>query len=120
MTALTNFQPGPLPPDSAEPTPFLELFRGVTVSGDARMVKPDPAILRIMTRSFALKPALRCLRTQKISSPLALPGMQSYSLRRSFGGLKASTVSGRVTVRKLHAARASRKASIGLSRPSAS
>jgi len=35
--------------------PFLELFRGVVVSGDERLVKPDPAIYRLLLQRYQLR-----------------------------------------------------------------
>ena len=37
--------------------PFLKSSRGVTVSGDIRLIKPDPAIYAHHTRVFGLDPA---------------------------------------------------------------
>jgi len=37
--------------------PFLNVFQGVTVSADVRMLKPDPAIYRHFLSSFSLDPA---------------------------------------------------------------
>jgi HAD superfamily hydrolase (TIGR01509 family) len=36
--------------------PFLKLFRGVTVSGLERMIKPDPAIYARHADAFGLSP----------------------------------------------------------------
>ncbi len=55
VTALTNFNQ-----DLFEVTvaayPFLKLFRGVTVSGLERMIKPDPAIYARHAEAFGLSP----------------------------------------------------------------
>ena len=55
VTALTNFNQ-----DLFEVTvaayPFLGLFRGVTVSGLERMIKPDPAIYARHAQAFGLSP----------------------------------------------------------------
>ena len=45
VTALSNFNQD-LFRDHRAAYPFLELFRGVTVSGEQRMMKPDPGDLR--------------------------------------------------------------------------
>jgi 2-haloacid dehalogenase len=37
--------------------PFLQRPRGVTVSGEIRLIKPDPAIYRHHARAFDLDPA---------------------------------------------------------------
>ncbi|MSP82165.1 MAG: HAD family phosphatase [Alphaproteobacteria bacterium] len=36
--------------------PFLDWFRGIVVSGEERLVKPDPAIFRLTAERFALAP----------------------------------------------------------------
>ncbi len=36
--------------------PFLKQSRGVTVSGDVKLIKPDPAIYALHTESFCLDP----------------------------------------------------------------
>jgi HAD superfamily hydrolase (TIGR01509 family) len=56
VTALTNFNQD-LFRVTRERYPFLDLFRGVTVSGEARMIKPDPAIYTHHTQAFGLEPA---------------------------------------------------------------
>ena len=56
VTALTNFNQD-LFRITREAYPFLDLFRGVTVSGEQRMVKPDPAIYAHHAEAFGLAPA---------------------------------------------------------------
>lgn len=56
VTALTNFNQY-LFEVTVEAYPFLRLFRGVTVSGLERMIKPDPAIYARHAEAFSLKPA---------------------------------------------------------------
>lgn len=56
VTALTNFNQD-LFKLTVTAYPFLELFRGVTVSGEARMVKPDPRIYAHHAEAFGLDPA---------------------------------------------------------------
>jgi HAD superfamily hydrolase (TIGR01509 family) len=56
VTALTNFNQD-LFRLTVPAYPFLSLFRGVTVSGEARMVKPDPAIYAHHAEAFGLSPA---------------------------------------------------------------
>jgi HAD superfamily hydrolase (TIGR01509 family) len=55
VTALTNFNQD-LFRTTVEAYPFLALFRGVTVSGEARMTKPNPAIYTHHAEAFALEP----------------------------------------------------------------
>jgi 2-haloacid dehalogenase len=56
VTALTNFNQD-LFRITRGAYPFLDLFRGITVSGEARMVKPDPAIYAHHSEAFRLTPA---------------------------------------------------------------
>ena len=55
VTALTNFNQD-LFRLTVPAYPFLELFRGVTVSGERRVVKPDPAIYAHHAEAFGLEP----------------------------------------------------------------
>jgi 2-haloacid dehalogenase len=55
VTALTNFNQD-LFRVTVSAYPFLRLFRGVTVSGEQRMTKPDPAIYAHHAEAFALSP----------------------------------------------------------------
>jgi HAD superfamily hydrolase (TIGR01509 family) len=56
VTALTNFNQD-LFRTTQEAYPFLSLFRGITVSGEQRMVKPDPKIYVHHAEGFGLQPA---------------------------------------------------------------
>jgi FMN phosphatase YigB (HAD superfamily) len=56
VTFLTNFASDTFRETQAR-FPFLTEGRGVTVSGDARLIKPDPAIYRRHAAAFALTPA---------------------------------------------------------------
>ena len=56
VTALTNFNQD-LFAVTVEAYPFLGRFRGVTVSGTERMVKPDPAIYARHAELWCLDPA---------------------------------------------------------------
>jgi 2-haloacid dehalogenase len=56
LTALTNWSAETFP-WARENFPLLKLFRGITVSGDVRMVKPDPTIYRHHAEAFGLSPA---------------------------------------------------------------
>jgi 2-haloacid dehalogenase len=55
VTALTNWAADTFRETSGR-FPFLTRFRGITVSGDVRMVKPDAAIYRHHAETFGLKP----------------------------------------------------------------
>jgi 2-haloacid dehalogenase len=56
VTALTNFNQD-LFRVTQEAYPFLSSFRGITVSGEQRLVKPDPAIYAHHAQAFGLEPA---------------------------------------------------------------
>ena len=56
VTLLTNFAPDTFR-EAQIMYPFLTETRGVTVSGDAKVIKPDPEIYRIHTEAFRLEPS---------------------------------------------------------------
>jgi HAD superfamily hydrolase (TIGR01509 family) len=56
VTALTNWASDTYAEAEAE-FPILKKFRGVTVSGRIRLVKPDPAIYHHHANAFGLSPA---------------------------------------------------------------
>ena len=56
VTMLTNFAADTFR-QAQEMFPFLALPRGVTVSGEARLIKPDVAIYESHARTFGLIPA---------------------------------------------------------------
>ena len=56
VTMLTNFASDTFR-EARERFPFLDRPRGVTVSGDVRLIKPDPAIYRHHAAAFGLDPA---------------------------------------------------------------
>jgi HAD superfamily hydrolase (TIGR01509 family) len=55
VTALTNWATDTFAEAQAK-FPILNRFRGVTVSGHVRMIKPDPAIYRLHATTFELAP----------------------------------------------------------------
>ena len=55
MTMLTNFSSDTFR-EAMEMFPFLKRPRGVTVSGDVKLIKPDPAIFELHTQTFGLDP----------------------------------------------------------------
>ncbi len=57
--ALTNFSAEKFPVAKVK-WPFLDSFRGIVVSGEEGVIKPDPAIFRILLDRFALNPG-ECL-----------------------------------------------------------
>ena len=56
VTLLTNFSSDTFR-QAQEMYPFLKTGRGVTVSGDVKLIKPDPAIYDLHTKAFDLAPA---------------------------------------------------------------
>ena len=56
VTMLTNFASDTFR-EAQERFPFLKLPRGVTVSGDIKLIKPDRAIYDHHIQSFDLEPA---------------------------------------------------------------
>ena len=56
VTMLTNFAADTFV-EACERFDFLKLPRGVTVSGDVRLIKPDPEIYRIHAETFGLEPS---------------------------------------------------------------
>jgi HAD superfamily hydrolase (TIGR01509 family) len=56
VTMLTNFAADTLE-QAKDIFPFLKLPRGVTVSGLVRLIKPDPAIYDLHTKTFGLDPS---------------------------------------------------------------
>jgi 2-haloacid dehalogenase len=59
LYALTNWA-GDTFRETRARFPFLNLFRDIVVSGDERLIKPDPAIFEILTRRNGLNPE-QCL-----------------------------------------------------------
>jgi 2-haloacid dehalogenase len=55
VTLLTNFASDTFR-ESQERWPFLSETRGVTVSGDVKLIKPDPAIYKLHAETFELNP----------------------------------------------------------------
>ncbi|WP_029075728.1 HAD family hydrolase [Kaistia adipata] len=56
VTALTNFASDTFV-EAVERFPYLRLFRGITVSGDIGLIKPEPEIYRLHAETFGLTPA---------------------------------------------------------------
>ena len=57
VTMLTNFSDDTFAQAQEELFPFLNLPRGVTVSGRVKLIKPDPRIYDLHTKSFGLEPS---------------------------------------------------------------
>jgi 2-haloacid dehalogenase len=55
LFALTNWS-GETFPVARPRYPFLEWFEGIVVSGDERLIKPDPAIFRVLVDRYELEP----------------------------------------------------------------
>ena len=57
LYALTNFSADFWPPFHARERAFFERFRGIVVSGEVKLLKPDPAIYWLALDRFRLRPA---------------------------------------------------------------
>ena len=57
LYAITNFSHEFWPPFRAREAAMFDRFRGVVVSGDEKLVKPDPAIYRLALERFGLEAA---------------------------------------------------------------
>ncbi|MGB1311685.1 MAG: HAD family hydrolase [Leucothrix sp.] len=55
VTMLTNWHQGTYI-EAGKVHKFLELPRGVTVSGEVKLIKPDPAIYQLHAKTFDLEP----------------------------------------------------------------
>ena len=56
LFAITNFSGEFWPPFRAREAAIFDRFRDIVVSGDEKMVKPDPAIYHLALDRFGLKP----------------------------------------------------------------
>lgn len=56
LYALTNW-PAEMFPAARRDYPFLAEFEGILVSGEEKLVKPDPAIYHLLFKRFAIDPA---------------------------------------------------------------
>ena len=54
--ALTNFSNETFP-RAVRLCPFLNEFEGIVVSGDEKLMKPDPAIYRLLCERYSVEPA---------------------------------------------------------------
>jgi HAD superfamily hydrolase (TIGR01509 family) len=57
LFAITNFSADFWPPFHAREHAFFARFRGIVVSGEVKLLKPDPAIYYLALDRFGLKPA---------------------------------------------------------------
>ena len=73
LYALTNFSHETYP-IAEQRFDFLSLFRGIVVSGSERLVKPDPAIYRLLVERFGLDPA-RCVYIDDNAANAAAAGL---------------------------------------------
>jgi len=56
LFAITNFSHEFWPPFRAQEAALFDRFRDIVVSGDEKLVKPDPAIYRLALARFGLEP----------------------------------------------------------------
>ena len=57
LFAITNFSADFWPPFAAKERAFFDRFRDIVVSGEVKLLKPDPAIYWLALDRFRLKPA---------------------------------------------------------------
>jgi 2-haloacid dehalogenase len=56
LFAITNFSADFWPPFRAREDSFFSRFRDIVVSGEEKLLKPDPALYRLALRRFGLEP----------------------------------------------------------------
>lgn len=56
LFAITNFSADFWPPFRAREERFFSRFRDIVVSGEEKLLKPDPALYRLALRRFGLEP----------------------------------------------------------------
>jgi FMN phosphatase YigB (HAD superfamily) len=71
LYCLTNFSAETYPP-TFERFEFLRWFRGVVVSGEVGVVKPDPRIFELLRNRYRAEvgPSIVMVRTSKSAAPL--------------------------------------------------
>ena len=80
LFAITNFSADFWPPFHAAEKAFFSRFRDIVVSGEVKLLKPDPAIYWLALDRFRLKPAEALLvddRAINVEGALAV-GMQAH------------------------------------------
>jgi 2-haloacid dehalogenase len=80
LFAITNFSADFWPPFHAAEKAFFSRFQGIVVSGEVRLLKPDPAIYWLALDRFRLRPADALFiddRKVNVDGALAI-GMQAH------------------------------------------
>ena len=80
LFAITNFSADFWPPFHARERAFFDRFQGIVVSGEVKLLKPDPAIYYLALDRFRLRPAEALLiddRAINVDGALAV-GMQAH------------------------------------------
>jgi 2-haloacid dehalogenase len=80
LFAITNFSADFWPPFHAKERAFFSRFRDIVVSGEVKLLKPDPAIYWLALDRFRLRPAEALLvddRAVNVEGALAI-GMQAH------------------------------------------
>ena len=100
LYAITNFSGEFFPPFRAKHAALFDRFRDIVVSGDERLVKPDPAIYRLALARFGLaadaaRPIERSYAWDRADAPTAIV----ERLTRSHGTMRATTVKMRISAR---------------------
>jgi FMN phosphatase YigB (HAD superfamily) len=86
VTLLTNFASDTFR-ESQKRWPFLTETRGATVSGDAKLIKPDPAIYHLHVETFGLKPERTLFIDDSLPNVLAAHSCGWHAVQ--FTGLEA-------------------------------
>ena len=88
LYALTNWSHETFPV-ARERYPFLHWFDGVLVSGEERLVKPDPAIFALLCERYAIEPARAVFIDDAPRNVRAAAGMGMHALQfRDAPGLR--------------------------------
>lgn len=80
LFAITNFSADFWPPFHARERAFFDRFQGIVVSGEVKLLKPDPAIYYLALDRFRLRPAEALFvddRQINVEGALAV-GMQAH------------------------------------------
>lgn len=95
LYALTNFSHEFWPPFRAREAAMFDRFRAILVSGEEKLVKPDPAIYALALSRFRLEPArtvfiddnLPNVAAAAVAGLIALHFTDESTLRRELAGL---------------------------------
>ena len=81
LFAITNFSGELWPPFRATQEPLFARFRDVVVSGDEKLVKPDPAIYRLALARFGLEPGEAVFIDDNLANVAAAKALGIHAFR---------------------------------------